>query len=204
MFYSGRHIFFQHVVGMSYNSSTSLLLGAISTSHVVGIFSGAERIARMPLMPIAPYRQIFFPIIAELVSRDIGEAARSWRRLARLAMGIMAICSFTLFVFAEPIVSVALGPQFSDSAPVLRILAFLPVIVAAGELVSMYWLIPLEKDKAISYCLVISLIAHLILMCALGFTLGAIGAALAAVLSQGLFLVAAIWVWLRAGQHKAQ
>lgn len=189
MLIKSRHIFFQHVVGMSYNASTSLLLGAMTTSQTVGFFSGAERLARMPLMPVAPYRQIFFPIIAERVSSSAHEAATLWRWLALFAMTVMAICGLIFFLFAHIIVYTVLGPRFSTSVAILKILAFLPLLVGAGELVGTYWLLPHKRDKAVSNCLAISTVAHVALMAGLCPFLGAMGAALSIILSQGLFLV---------------
>ena len=198
MFHEGRHIFFQHVVGMFYNSSTSLLFGLVSASFGVGIYAGAERIARMPLMPITPYRQIFFPILAERIGTSREQAAILWRRLSLLAMAVMVPCTVLLFVFAGPIVRVVLGSQFAASVPVLRTLAFLPVLVAAGELFGIYWLLPNKHDAIASRCLLACTIAHIIILPVLGFFLGAVGAASAVVLSQGLFVVLTALACLRA------
>jgi PST family polysaccharide transporter len=66
----------------------------------------------------------------------------------------MLIISALLFALAEPIVNLFLGDQYSQSIKLLRVMAFLPFIVALSNILGIQTMLNLGYKKAFSNILV--------------------------------------------------
>jgi O-antigen/teichoic acid export membrane protein len=101
-----------------------LIVGALATTHAVGVFRTASDIAVIMSLVLMNFGFMYFPIVAELAAR--GELLQ-WRELnARIARW-STISNFpifaTLFLFPTEVIQTIYGLEYLEAAPLLRILA---------------------------------------------------------------------------------
>jgi PST family polysaccharide transporter len=197
MLLDGRHVFAQHAIGMFYNNCTAMLLGFVSPAQAVGIYAAAEKIARIPLMPIMPLRQVLFPIMAKHTAHNGATSRRYWRMLLAIYGLAMTACGLLLFWQADLIVQIVLGNDFQHALTPLRILSVLPVIAGVGEIFGVFWLLSHKRDSPLTQTVSIVTGMHIVLVIGLGWSLGASGGSLAVILSQGLALGLVIFLALQ-------
>jgi len=193
MLSTGTHIFTLAVVGAIYSNANVLLLGFVASPVIVGIFSGAEKIAKLSITPFAPIRQIFFPMVTAKRADDPRSAWLLIRRLMLVSMSFCAIVAIVIFVFAEPIVEIVLGPTFLPSIPVLRVMAVTPILLVVTECLGTLWLLPNRMDKVMTCIMAISGAFHVLLFMVLSKSFGAVGSGVAVVASQFLIFVLVYW-----------
>jgi O-antigen/teichoic acid export membrane protein len=158
-------------------------MGLVAHPQLVGYFSAAERVVRAAVLPAMPLRQTFFPTISARVHEDLPGAVKLVRKILLYAGSLAAVLSLVLFAFAEPLVRLAVGDQFGDSVPVLRIMAVLPLIFLIQEVLSVLWLLPMRCDRYCSVVVATAGTVHLVGVFAFSALWGAQGTALAMVLS---------------------
>lgn len=155
--HEGRHIFVQNVFGNIYVGATSFILGLFVSPYFVGVFSGAEKLVRAAQLPLIPMRLAAYPRVLSRIHESREEGAKLVRQLALLVLPVMGAGSLILFFAAEPIVRLLLGPKLQDAAILLRVMAFLPFLSAASDLISTFWLLPTGRDRAVTGIVVASL-----------------------------------------------
>ncbi len=137
-----------------YRSSTSLygignsfILGLFAPPEAVGLYAGAEKIARALVGLLGPVHNSLYPRLSHLVRHDRPAA----NRLARFSMialsSIGAVLSLATFLGAPWAVRVVLGKGFAPSVPVLQILAPLPLLIAGSVTLGILWMLPLGLDR---------------------------------------------------------
>jgi polysaccharide transporter, PST family len=192
---AGRHVFTLAVVGTVATNANALLLGMVAAPAVVGIFSGAEKIAKIIVVAFAPFRQIFFPVVAADVADNPRSAWLLVRRLMVVSSVFSAIGAVAILAFAESIVEIVLGPAFLPSVPVLRIMAVMPILLILTECLATFWLLPNRRDRVTTHITMITGAIHVLLFMGLSMGFGVIGSAAAVVVSQ---LLTFLLVWLAA------
>ena len=185
----GSPIFALAVVGAFYSNANVLLLGIVASPMVVGIFSGAEKLAKLSTLPFTPVRQIFFPMVTAKIVADPRSAWLLILRLTLVSTLFCAVIAIAIFFYAEPIVEIVLGPTFLPSIPVLRVLAVTPILLVVTECLGTLWLLPNHMDKTMTRIMVISVACHVLLFMVLSHGFGAIGSSVAVVASQLLIFL---------------
>ena len=180
----GRYMFAQNAIGIIYNSSTALLMGMVARPDVVGILSGAERLARAPLLLMTLCRQVLFPIMVGRLAHRPETAPHLWRWMFFTGCAAGVAGAVLLYVFAPEIVRIMLGPAFSEAVPVLRLMAFLPLAAVISEVFATYWLLPNHCDRALTWLIAGVTVLHIVLVVVFGLQWGALGGAAAILASQ--------------------
>lgn len=171
LFADSRNAFMSSGAVTLYTSATTLVLGFFAPAAIVGAFSAAAKmVAAISSVFWAPVSQGVYPRVASLLARnDQAAAERLLARILRILLPVAALITVSLWVLAEPIVRVVLGPEMGAAAPLFRILCGLPallvlsnffgvlVLFAHGEFApvwrlqitvfaaSLLWLIPLTQ-----------------------------------------------------------
>jgi O-antigen/teichoic acid export membrane protein len=89
-----------------------------------------------------------------------------------------------LFILAKPICTFILGDGYQESIHLLRIMAFLPLIIATSNLCAIQGLYNLGKAYLVSKYLIIIGISHLVLIFLLIPHFGVYGAATSVVITE--------------------
>jgi PST family polysaccharide transporter len=157
----GWHSFFFTVSIAFYTNTNVFVLGLFCTNTVVGYYSAAEKLIIAIQGVLYAASQSIYPYVSKLAA-DSRERARQFiKKLAEL-MGIsfFTVSSVT-FIFASLIVNIVFGPKYIESILVLRIIAFLPFIIAIGNIYAIQGLIAFGHQRVVSSYVGIAAIVYL-------------------------------------------
>lgn len=102
----------------------NILIGRAAGADALGLYSKAYGLMMLPLTNLrGPINAVAFPALSRLQDRPKDFRAYYCTVVAMLAMASMPIVSL-LFVVAEPLILVVLGPQWVEAAGLFSILAF--------------------------------------------------------------------------------
>ena len=174
----GWPMFVQNGCAVLYPSGNIIILGIVTSSAVVGLYNGPERIIRGGIVGL------LVPVVVSAYPRISRVAQSSPSRGASLAAitvwtnaAIGAALTLVLVIFAPLIVRLALGSGFVAAISIMRILALVPVLRSVTMAISFAWMMPFgyERESALVY--VFSSAAGLVLAALAAVKWGAQGAA---------------------------
>ncbi len=182
-----------------YTAGGAFILGLFAPAHVVGYYAGAEKIGRAVSGLLNPAGQALFPRVSRLVRGARTEALRVVR-LGLAAMGLGgALLGLVTFLAAPVLVRILLGPGFQPAVAVLRVLALVAPLAAAGNVLGIQWMLPLGLDRQFVRIVVCAGLLNVGLAVWLAPTLGAVGMAWAVVGAEAA-AAAGMWLFLRVGR----
>jgi PST family polysaccharide transporter len=131
-----------------YTSVTPAILGMIAGPVAVGYFTLADKVRQFVQSALGPVFQAMFPRMSYLFASNIFEARALLKRSAALIVGTSALASLVLWLFADTIITLLAGDQFSKAASVLRWLAPLPFIISLSNLFGIQIMLPNRFTQA--------------------------------------------------------
>jgi PST family polysaccharide transporter len=131
-----------------------------------------------------PISQAIYPHVSKFMheSREFG--IKFLRKVTFLIGGFNLVLSLIIFIFADLIVKIALGPQYTGSVIVLRILAFLPFIIGLSNVFGIQTMLTLNFKKAFSKILISASFLNLVLAFILVPSLKHIGISISVLISE--------------------
>jgi PST family polysaccharide transporter len=160
---NGWNLFLSTVWINLYTTSNVFILGLFAPANVVGYFAAADKI-RMAFQGIlSPMSQSVFPYVNKLLSESYERFISFNKKLFKIAFTAGTIISIILFVFAEPLVHIILGKGYEPSILVLRIIAWLPLVIFLSNVLGIQTLLPMNKQKSFSIILFFASMINLIL-----------------------------------------
>jgi PST family polysaccharide transporter len=185
-----RHYFLSQSSWIAYSTAAPLFLTFASGPTAVGLFAGADRIARIVMALIVPLSMVMYPRVNALMARS-REAAAGVAGPFLAAQIMFALLLTVVFFFgAVPIVTLVLGPRFSAAAEVLRWLSALPLLTGIASTLSRQFLIPLGWSRAVSRITLVCTAIYLVLLAGFCHEYGAPGAAIALILTEAIHCAA--------------
>ncbi|MEM2447221.1 MAG: oligosaccharide flippase family protein [Candidatus Bathyarchaeia archaeon] len=160
----GWHIFVSTLSISLYTTSNTFILGIFTNNTIVGYYSAAEKLIRVFQGLLTPVSQTVYPHISKLAKESKETAIRFIKRLAILVGSVTFVISVIIFIFADLIVKIILGTQYLESIIVLRILAFLPFIIALSNVFGIQGLIAFGNREEFMRIVIIASIVNLILL----------------------------------------
>lgn len=120
------------------NSVDTVALGSRFGSTTVGFYSQAMQLVRVPLMQLnAPASRVALPVLSRL--QDDGRRFNAYLNEAQNALTLAAGSVFVvLWLVAEPLVALALGPQWGEAVPFFRVLCIAGLAQSLSY--SAYWI----------------------------------------------------------------
>jgi PST family polysaccharide transporter len=147
-----------------YTSVTPAILGMIAGPVAVGYFALADKIRQFVQSALAPVFQAMFPRMSYLFASNVPEARELLKRSAALIVGTSALASLMLWLFADTIIILLAGGQFSKATSVLRWLAPLPFIISLSNLFGIQIMLPNHFTQAFNRILLTASIMSLCLI----------------------------------------
>ena len=192
-----RHYFLSQSSWIAYTTAAPLFLTFASGSTAVGLFAGADRIARIVMAMIIPLSMVMYPRVNALMARSREAAASVAGPFLAVQMVFALLLTVVFFFGAGPIVTLILGPRFSAAAEVLRWLSALPLLAGIAGTLSRQFLIPLGWNIAVSRITMICTAIYLVLLEVFCRSMGATGAAIALIVTEALLSVIFVIVLFR-------
>jgi PST family polysaccharide transporter len=137
----GWHIFISTIAISLYTISNTFILGLFTNNTIVGYYAAAEKIVKVIQSMLTPIFQTVYPYISKLANESKEKALNFIKKLLKIIGLGSFIISFSLFIFSTQIVYILLGSQFQNSIIVLKILAFLPLIIGVATVYATLFLL---------------------------------------------------------------
>ncbi len=159
----GWHIFISGILTSFYSVSSPFILGIFANNQIVGYYSLSYRIVSVLSNIFNPVNGAIFPYISKLVISSKMQARKFINKILTYSTAIMIMISILVFVFAENIILLISSQEYHKSIIVLRIMAFLPVILNTALIISSNYLINFGFQSKLSRIYLASAILSLIL-----------------------------------------
>lgn len=174
------HLFFSSVSISLYTTTTVLIVALVLGPSAAGAFALADRVRVVAVGLIGPFTQAVYPFVYRMVGREqTREEAWTKRIFFRGVVVLSALISIILFIFAPLIILFLGGHAFQDAILVLRIIAFLPLIIALSNTFGYQTMIPLHMDRQFMWVVISAALLGITGVFALTNIFGLAGAALA-------------------------
>jgi O-antigen/teichoic acid export membrane protein len=184
-----RHYFLSQSSWIAYSTAAPLFLTFASGSTAVGLFAGADRIARIVMALIVPLSMVMYPRVNALISRSREAAAGVAGPFLAVQVMFASVLTVVFFFGAVPIVTLVLGRHFIAAAEVLRWLSALPLLTGIASTLSRQFLIPLGWNRAVSRITLLCTAIYLVMLAAFCRDFGAPGAAMALIVTEAIHCV---------------
>lgn len=193
---NGWNLFLSTISINLYTTSNVFILGLFAPANVVGYYAAADKI-RMAFQGIlSPMSQSVFPYVNKMLSESYDRFISFNKKLFKIALIVGAIISIMLFLFAEPIVNIILGKDYQPSILVLRIIAWLPLIIFLSNVLGIQTMLPMNKQKNFSIILFFAAMISLALLFILVPIYFAIGTAITALATE-IFVTLAFFIFVK-------
>ncbi len=180
------HVFLAIFGANMFNNINVLILASMTSTYMVGLYNGADRLKKAANSLPEQIGNAFFPRVSHLFYKDRAAAIAATRRSISLSFLIsLFIVVFTLF-FADYVVRILLGAAFHDSANVLRVAVCGFIFGNISYPAGLQILIPFGLAKQRMHVMFIVGLINIPICCLLAWQYGAIGAASSLVLSEFL------------------
>jgi len=180
----GWFIFSSNLSVSLFTTSTTFILGIFTDNQSVGLFAAADKIITAIKGLNAPISQSIYPVISKKIVENKREGISFILKFGKIIIFSNLLFSILLFILAKPICTYILGDGYQESIHLLRIMAFLPLIIVTSNLCAIQGLYNLGKAYLVSKYLIIIGISHLVLIFLLIPQFGVYGAATSVVITE--------------------
>lgn len=197
--HAGWYVFLSNAFISFYTTSSTVVLGLLTSDSIVGYYSGADKIIKSLQGLLQPVTTALFPHINRLVVSSKLKALAFLRSCLYYLGGIFFVCSLLLFLGAEPVVALLLGKNFGPSVLLVRIMAPLPFIVALSNIFAIQTLLPFGLEKAYSRLYLLAGVLNLVLIGPLTAYGSAVGTAVTVLITEIFVVLSALLIIHRKG-----
>lgn len=192
----GWHVFLSTLSISLYTISVTFILGFFASNNVIGYFSAADKLIQALKGLYAPVAQAVYPLVAKKINDDKTLGLVFVRYLSVIVGAFMFAVSLLCFLYAERIVLVMLGKEFYDAVILLKIMAFLPFIIALSNIFGIQTMLNFGKKKEFTLIIVSAAILGLSFCFLLIPRFGAVGAAISMLVTE-LFVTVVMYLFVR-------
>lgn len=197
-------LFLAKANGILYVSAPPLALGLLASTAEVGIYSGADKIARICVLLIGPISIVVTPGIFASMKTSRQVAAKLSGRYLAVQIAITIPMSLALLLLAPQIIYVILGDGYGASVMILRLLSPIPVLIGLSNSLGNQFLIPLALDRQLAMLSLACSLTYLAALAGLTIALSSFGAGLALLMVEFLMIGGAMLIVWRKNREYVQ
>ncbi|MBP4043189.1 flippase [Aeromonas sp. SrichE-2G] len=139
-----------------YTTSVPLILGYTSGAASVGIYAAADKIRLAVQSIINPVSQALYPRLSRLMLEKQDEAYGIIRTVFKFFVIPFFVLSLILMCFSEHIINVLYGDSLPGAVIVLKILIWIPPVVAIANMLGIQIMLPKGMTKEFSITYIVS------------------------------------------------
>ena len=175
------------------SKTTTVFLGLVAGDVEVGYYSAADKVIRAVSSVLGPVAQSLYPHLASLKTRSMSPTLSLMRKSFGWILALAAAASLATFTLAGPLVLLLWGPRFAPSIPILRCLSLMPFLFASMNVLGTQTMLVFEMDGLLTRTVLLWAMVHIGLTAVLSSTMGAAGAAMAAVATSAATVLSLAW-----------
>lgn len=180
------HVFLAIFGANMFNNINVLILASQTSTYMVGLYNGADRLKKAANSVPEQIGNAFFPRVSHLFHKDRAAAIAATQKSISLSFLISLFIVVFTFFFADYVVRILLGAAFHDSANVLRVAVCGFIFGNISYPAGLQILIPYGLAKQRMHVMFIVGLINIPICCLLAWQYGATGAASSLVLSEFL------------------
>lgn len=162
-----------------------LLLGMLVDMDSVGVYSNVFKITHIPLTIISTLGTVLLPRISNMIAHGKDKETFAYvERSLSFTMIIGSACAFGLYSIAPTFIPLYLGEEFISGVPITQVLCFVLIPIAFGNAFRTQYIVPRKMDSLYLMTLGIGAGINIILNFILIPLFGAVGAAVASLISE--------------------
>ncbi|WP_265524007.1 oligosaccharide flippase family protein, partial [Providencia heimbachae] len=152
----GWSIFLSTFFVSMYTTSIPLILGYNSGAEAVGIYNAADKLKQALQGLIGPVSQAIYPRSNRLMHESRPKAIKFVASISKILILLMLISCLFVFSFSDQIVQLAFGVGNADTSAVLKIIIWIPILVALANMLGIQVMLPmgLSKTFGITYVII--------------------------------------------------
>jgi len=178
-----------------YTLLDKVMLGLMAGYSETGMYDYAEKISKMPMAIITALGAVVLPKMTEVIAAGKMDEARG---LIRTTMWFMEACASALccgiIAVAPEFVPVFFGPGYEPCIQLMSLLSLIIPLICATNVMGIQYLVPSHRDKGFTASVLVGAMADLIINAILIPAFGAMGAAIATVISELAVLCVQAWL----------
>lgn len=190
----GWHIFISGIFTSFYTLSVTFILGVFSNDQVVGYYSLSAKVVGVVSGIFSPLNGAIYPYVSNMLKTSKDQAKSVINKILTYSTGIMIFFSTLIFIFAKTIVYLLASQEYEKSIVILRMLAFLPVILNAAIIIATNYLINFGFQSKLAKIYLYSGILSLILSFTLVPLFFEVGSAITVLLVELFATCCMLWV----------
>lgn len=187
--------------GTIVNQTNAFFFGLFAPLPVVGIYAGAEKIIRAACALVGPFSTALHTKINYRAGKDPASAARFFVLGTALLFCLAVALSLLIWFSSDFLVAHLLGPEFHESAKVLRMIAILPIFNWLSYSLNLNWFIVRHMDRALNLCVLFAAAATFVSTCVLVPLYSLNGMAFSVISSEAALLLALLFTLIRKRQN---
>jgi PST family polysaccharide transporter len=181
-----------------YASSNIFVLGLLEGPTVVGYYAMADKLIKAALGLTQPLSQALYPRMSYLFSRDVSGALLRLKAVA-VPASVAVLVLGLMFLFAGgAIVRMVFGATAEPASNILRILAFVPLMVLLSNMLGVQLLFPLGRQRPVAHFQAATGVVSAIALVPMIWHWGAIGCAVNYLLSETLIVLGFLCIAMKA------
>ncbi|MDO9162966.1 MAG: flippase [Methylococcaceae bacterium] len=188
-------LFLSRVSISFYTTLTPLALGIMVDTAAVGYFSLADKVRTLAQSMLDPVSQALFPRMSHLYENDRAAAQTLLKRSLAFVLLIAGCATTVLWFGADMIIMLLSGKDFGEAAKVLKVIAFLPLLVGLSNVFGVQVMLPNQHNRIFNIILGTAGILGLCIIWPLTYLNSAVGAAQSMLLVE-LFVTATMGIYL--------
>lgn len=146
----GWHTFISTAASSLYTTTNSVMPGFLAGDVALGYCGVADKVRNVAQAPLGPIANAIYPRVTALFSEDSGMAFGLVRKMLYVLGSTMLLASIALWVGADWIVRIAMGPGYEEAVPVLKCMALMPLLVCLSNVLGVQVMLPLGMKKKVS------------------------------------------------------
>lgn len=164
------------------DNGDNIAVGKIMGVSPLGIYQTAYKLSTIPISEITEtVNKVTFPLYSKL-SEDRERLLRAFYKVSATSTFTALVLGLFIFIFAEPLVRIILGPNWLAAIPVIKVLSFYGILrTAFGNFSSLF--LACEKQNYVATMTFVRLAALLLVIVPLISVYGMVGAGYAMLVS---------------------
>ncbi len=182
--YTGRFIFLSQVKITFFSNFNVVVLGFLTNTTIVGIFSSADKVVKIVSSVQIPLVSALFPHFSHKIKENRIRAFTEIKKIAFYGSLIYSFALFILFVSANLVAELMFGTHIKEIAMLIRIMCVIPLFVFLNNLFGTQYLLNTANEKVFLKNLIIAAILNSILIFPLTYFFNATGTSLSVAITE--------------------